>query len=110
MQVHLGGQVDAIVFSAGIGEHSAPVRASVCEGLEALGVEIDATRNDRAGGRIAEISASVSRLRVFVIATDEELLIARDTVAVAGLSPDQDTRGSKSTEDGSSGRDARGLL
>jgi acetate kinase len=72
---------DAIVFTGGIGENSAEVRSIVCGGLEWLGLEIDAERNARCtGGREDLISAEGSRLAAYVIPTDEELLIARDTV------------------------------
>ena len=72
---------DAVVFTGGIGENSAEVRARVCDGLQWLGLEIDAARNhEHAGGREGLISADGSRLAAYVIPTDEELLIARDTV------------------------------
>ena len=72
---------DAVIFTGGIGENSADVRAHVCEGLRWMGVELDAGRNEaHAGGREGLISADGSRLAVYVIPTDEELLIARDTV------------------------------
>jgi acetate kinase len=72
---------DAIVFTGGIGENSPEIRALVCKGLEWAGLEIDAERN--AGcvlGAEGLISTESSRLRAYVIPTDEELLIARDTV------------------------------
>jgi acetate kinase len=68
----LGG-LDTLVFSAGIGEHAAPVRARICTGLEFLGVELDAARND---GSAAIISADGARVAVRVIPTDEERQIA----------------------------------
>jgi acetate kinase len=75
------GGADALVFTGGIGENSAEVRARVCEGLGWMGVELDAARNDEhVGRREGLISAAGSRLAVYVIPTDEELLIARDTV------------------------------
>ena len=78
----LGG-AEAIVFSAGIGENSPQVRRRVCQGLDWLGVELDATRNDALpAGEEGEVGASSSRVRLFVIPTDEELMIARETVAV----------------------------
>ncbi len=77
------GGADALVFTGGIGENSAPVRKRICAGLECLGLEVDRERNARmAGGESGEISRDGSRLRAFVIPTDEELLIARDTVRV----------------------------
>jgi acetate kinase len=74
---------DAIVFAGGIGENASAVRARICDGLQWLGVELDSERNarmvDRAEGRI---DREGSRVEVWVIPTDEELLIARDTVRV----------------------------
>ncbi len=78
----LGG-ASAIVFTGGIGENSAEVRARVCNGLEWFGLELDATRNAACiDGVTGTISTDASRLRAYVIPTDEELLIARDTVRV----------------------------
>jgi acetate kinase len=84
----LGG-AEAIVFAGGIGENSPEVRARICAGLEWLGLELDPRRNaERIGGRAGPISADGSRLAAWVIPTDEELLIARDTVRVVrGASP-----------------------
>jgi acetate kinase len=74
---------DAILFTGGIGENAPVVRARICEGLRWFGVELDPARNDAAvGGSEGLISASTSRLEVWVVPTDEELLIARDTVRV----------------------------
>jgi acetate kinase len=78
---------DAIVFAGGIGENAARVRAEVCAGLGWLGAELDPDANERAvGGREGRIDAGKGRLEVWVIPTDEELLIARDTFrVVSGL-------------------------
>lgn len=74
---------EAILFAGGIGENAAPVRSTVCEGLEWLGVKLDAQKNrDTVGGGEGKISAPDSRVEVWVVPTDEELLIARDTVRV----------------------------
>jgi acetate kinase len=70
---------DAIVFTAGIGENAPAVRASVCEPLGALGIRVDAARNEAAIGVEADISGEGARTRVWVIPTNEELLIGRDT-------------------------------
>ena len=74
---------DAIVFAGGIGENASAVRARICEGLEWMGVELDPARNEqmvnRAEGRIDRENG---KIEVWVIPTDEELLIARDTVRV----------------------------
>jgi acetate kinase len=72
---------DAVVFTGGIGENSAEVRALICDGLGWLGLELDEARNvAHTGGREGVISRDGSRLSAYVIPTDEELLIARDTV------------------------------
>lgn len=72
------GGVDAIVFTAGIGENSASTREKVCCGLEFLGVEIDKEKNNTRG-KAVDISNDTSSVRVLIIPTDEELMIARDT-------------------------------
>jgi len=72
------GGVDVIVFTAGIGENSASTREKVCEGLEFLGVKIDREKNNTRG-KAAYISADDSKVKVLVIPTNEELMIARDT-------------------------------
>jgi len=72
---------DAVIFTGGIGENSAEIRTRICDGLQWLGLELDAERNHaHTGGREGVISRDASRLAVYVIPTDEELLIARDTV------------------------------
>jgi acetate kinase len=71
---------DAVIFTAGIGEHSPAVRAAACRSLGALGIRIDAARNDQAVGVEMDISAADASTRVWVIPTNEELLIGRDTV------------------------------
>jgi acetate kinase len=77
----LGG-ADAIVFTGGIGENSADVRARICAGMEWAGLRIDAAKNKDTVGREGLISADDSRLLAYAIPTDEEVLIARDTVRV----------------------------
>jgi acetate kinase len=78
----LGG-ADAIVFAGGIGENSPEVRARICAGLECLGLVLDPARNEAlAEGRAGPITRDGSRLAAWVIPTDEELMIARDTVRV----------------------------
>lgn len=77
------GGARAIVFTGGIGENSAPIRARICEGLEWMGVTLDEPQNAACtDGREGRISADGGRLDVWVIPTDEELLIARDTYRV----------------------------
>lgn len=81
--MHLDGQVDAIVFSAGIGENSAPMRREFCRGMEFAGVKIDEAKNEGAGvGKAADVAAADSRVRILVLPTDEELSIAQQTVDV----------------------------
>lgn len=74
------GGTDAIVFTGGIGENAPEVRARICEGLQFAGVEIDPDLNGKTTGRAQEIQTKDSKVQVWVIPTDEELLIARDTV------------------------------
>ena len=76
------GGVDAIVFTAGVGENGPADRAEICAGLEYMGVKIDPQRNAVRGGEHL-ISTDDSRVKVYVIATNEELMIARDTKAIA---------------------------
>jgi acetate kinase len=76
------GRVDAIVFTAGVGENSARVRAGALEGLEGFGVEIDDVRNRDRAGSARSISTDDSRTAVLVVPTDEELEIARQTLEV----------------------------
>ncbi|HYO91187.1 MAG TPA: acetate/propionate family kinase, partial [Pyrinomonadaceae bacterium] len=72
---------DAVVFTGGIGENSAEVRAGICDGLQWMGLELDEERNAaHTQGREGLISRDGARLAAYVIPTDEELLIARDTV------------------------------
>jgi acetate kinase len=74
----LGG-LDGIVFTAGVGENAAPVRAAICQGCRWLGVELDDAANNRHGPRI---SAAGSRVAAYVIPTDENLVILRHTRAL----------------------------
>jgi acetate kinase len=78
----LGG-VDALVFTAGIGEHSAPIRRRICEAFAWLGVELDPAANETHGPRITQAR---SRVSAWVIPTNEELMIARHTGALLGIS------------------------
>ena len=76
------GGLDCIVFTAGIGENSPGVREGVCEGLEFLGVQLDKAENAKRVDGIHEVSAKGSRVKVLVIPTNEELVIARETQAL----------------------------
>jgi len=83
----LGG-IDGLAFAGGIGENASDVRARALDGLEALGLALDPAANAEARGREAEISAPGSRTRIFVVPTNEEILIARDTLhIVSGKRP-----------------------
>ncbi len=77
------GGLDAIVFTAGIGENSPDVRQMTCQGLEFMGVAVDPALNQAADRREALISPPGTRVKVLVVPTDEERMIAEDTLAVA---------------------------
>ena len=75
--------VDAIVFTGGIGENTIDLRADVCNNLSYLGVELDAEANEiMRRGKEGEISTANSKVKVYVLPTNEELVIARDTKAI----------------------------
>lgn len=74
------GGVDIIVFTAGVGENQTGMRAGASEGLEWMGVKLDKETNEKVRGEEAVISAPDSRVKVVVIPTDEELMIATDTM------------------------------
>lgn len=91
------GGADAIVFTGGVGENSAEIRSNICAGLEWMGLELDGDRNNtyQAGRDDGLISKDGSRVAVYVIPTDEELLIARDTVRCIRGAPLIYERGTK---------------
>jgi acetate kinase len=70
---------DAIVFAGGIGENSPRIRAQICAGLDWLGISVDEARNNALVGSEGRMDADTTRVQLWVIPTDEELLIARDT-------------------------------
>jgi acetate kinase len=78
----LGG-VDAVVFTAGLGENSPETRRDVCKGLEFLGIKIDQDKN-KVRGKQTEVSTLDSKVKVLLIPTNEELMIARDTKEIVG--------------------------
>jgi len=82
MAAALGG-LDALIFTAGIGEHDAATRAEVAAGCGWLGVKLDESRNVEGQGRV---SADGSRTSVWVVPTDEERMIARYTSAFVSIS------------------------
>jgi acetate kinase len=79
MLASMGG-ADALIFTGGIGENSPEIRARICEGLEWAGVHLDEARNRQTRAQVGQIGAEGCALPAWVIPTDEELLIARDTV------------------------------
>ena len=82
------GGLDAIVFTAGIGENTASIRKRALEGLEFLGIEIDADVNEKTFGRngVTELSTKNSKVKVYMIPTNEELVIASDTEEIVKAS------------------------
>jgi acetate kinase len=74
--------LDALVFTAGIGENDWETRYEACHGLEPLGLFLDEEKNKQVKGVLAEISTPESRVKVYVIPTNEELMIARDTKTI----------------------------
>ncbi len=76
------GGVDVIVWTAGVGENQTGTRAEACEGLEFLGIEIDREKNAAVRSREELISTPESKVKVYVVPTDEEIVIARDTMEI----------------------------
>jgi acetate kinase len=79
----LGG-IDCLVFTAGVGENVKLIREKICEDLEFLGIELDKDKNNEDNnGKIRDLTKEGSRVKILVIPTNEELVIARDTLKVA---------------------------
>ena len=76
------GLVDAVVFTAGVGEHNAEVRAAALVGLDRLGIEVDPARNSGPGDGARVVSTETSQVKVLVVPTNEEWEIARQALAV----------------------------
>ena len=76
------GGIDVLVFTAGVGENQTGMREAACEGLEFMGIKIDKEVNASIRGKEAVISTPDSKVKVVVIPTDEELMIATDTMAL----------------------------
>ncbi len=74
--------LDAVLFTGGIGENAYDVRAAVCKDMEFFGIKLDEAVNDGLRGKLTKISAADSKVEVWVVPTNEELLIARDTLAL----------------------------
>jgi acetate kinase len=79
------GKLDALVFTAGVAENNPIIREKICENLDYLGIEVDEEKNNRTVGVRGEISSERSAVRILVIPTDEEKVIALDTVRVCKL-------------------------
>lgn len=79
------GGIDVLVFTGGIGENASITRTGVCKGLEFLGIEVDEIKNTTPEGDEFDISVNGSRVRVLVIATNEELMIANDTKEIVAM-------------------------
>ena len=76
------GGLDAVIFTAGVGENQSEIREASVAGLEFLGINFDKETNANVHGVDAVISKPDSKVKVAVIATDEEIVIARDTMAL----------------------------
>ena len=79
--VAMGG-IDVIAFAGGVGENGDITRAGICKYLEFLGVKVDPAKNDGLRGEEKEISKPTSKIKVYVVPTNEELMIARDTYEI----------------------------
>ncbi len=79
------GGLDAVIFTGGIGENAGAVRAGACEGMEYFGIKLDEELNAKVHGDFVKISTDDSKTQVWVVPTNEELLIARDTKELCGL-------------------------
>ena len=79
------GGLDAVIFTGGIGENADAVRAGACEGMEYFGIKLDKELNAKVRGDFVKISTDDSKTQVWVVPTNEELLIARDTKELCGL-------------------------
>ncbi len=76
--------IDAVIFTGGIGENSWEVREAVCENMEYFGIKIDNELNHKTRGKLTKLSVEGSKVEVWVVPTNEELLIARDTLKLIG--------------------------
>ena len=77
--------LDAVLFTGGIGENAAEVRSGACKDMDYMGIKLDEELNAKTQGELARISAPDSKVEVWVVPTNEELLIARDTKELCGL-------------------------
>ena len=74
--------LDAVLFTGGIGENEALVRSMACADMDFLGIKLDEEVNASVRGKLCKISAADSKVEVWIVPTNEELLIARDTLAL----------------------------
>jgi acetate kinase len=81
------GGADGVIFSGGIGENSPVVREKICQNMEWCGLKLDSAANSEIIGKDGRISAEDSILNAFVVHTDEELIIARETASLIGKKP-----------------------
>ena len=80
LMVALGG-VDQLVFTGGTGENGKSIRRKICQGLDEFGIELDETKNDAADGE-CRIEADSSRVQIWVIPTNEEIVVARQSAEI----------------------------
>merc|ERR1719502_2257582 len=83
--VRLNGDLDALVFTAGVGENDRGLREMVCEGLVPLGIDIDPAKNQQIQGKLAEVQSNESRAKIMVVPTNEELSIASQSLELCKL-------------------------
>lgn len=76
------GGVDVVVFAGGVGENSPEIREAICSGMEFIGVEFSKETNDKIQAKLGDISKPSSRVKILVVPTNEELVIAQDTLAL----------------------------
>lgn len=83
--VRLNGDLDALVFTAGVGENDRGLREMVCAGLAPLGIDIDVAKNQQIQGELAEVQSGDSRMKIMVVPTNEELSIATQSLELCKL-------------------------
>ena len=83
------GRIDAMVFTGGIGENSPATRRRILQDMEGMGLQLDSVRNRAHVGQEGEISTFGSRVKILVVPTNEELVIARETLEVIQASQER---------------------
>ena len=76
------GKIDAIIFTAGIGENDARIREAICDGLEIFGIKLDKVKNKESKDEPRRIGQPDTLVRIIIVPTDEELAIAKDTIRI----------------------------